>query len=266
MQFTLKYQALTANRDLILNKLAVLAFTLLLFFSTMLWYLANGSLNEYLKSQIELQGSYYTKQTTTLALANFSASNNSATFSQLHLQNKPNSQASHAIIIDQAYAELSVTPSQPLLTTIEKITIDTLIVNIEQKRGEKSNIEQLTNNISLILANDFPELYPAISAKIYAEKNPELNADAYAKKHLQAGAIVEHTKRKTSRSKPIQKIIINGFYINTLILNAISNGTAHSIKKHNIKLAAIGGSDGLVLNQLGGEVLLHLLQLANQPL
>ena len=241
----------------------MLAFALLLFFSSMLWYLAKGSLNEYLKSQVELQGYYYSGQATTLALADFSDTTGIVTFNHLSLTNLPNSQAQYALIIDNAHLELARQPSQHLLTTIDKIIINKLTLNIEQRANEANNIEQLMQNIRLTLAKDYPKLYPAISAKIYAAQNPTLNADDYAKSHPQAGPIIEHTKNKKKRSKLQAKIIISTIIINTLELNNIHADTINSSQRHNVSISVIGGKEGLVTNQIGGEILLHLLKQAN---
>ena len=247
-----------------MNKLAVLAFALLVFFSTMLWYLANGSLNEYLKSQVELQGQYYSGQTTNLALAEFSANTGTATFNQLNLSNLDNYQAQYALIIDEAQVELSAKPTQHLLTEVSQITLNKLTVNIEQKGDGKNNIELLIQKTSEKLAKDYPELYPAISARIYAQNNPKLNAEQYAKSHPQAGPIVEHTKPKKKRGKPQQKIIISTIHIKTLELNTILGSSISSTTKHDINLTAMGDTEGFIANQIGGELLLRLLELANE--
>ena len=251
-----------------MNKLAVLAFALLLFFSSMLWYLASGSLNEYLKSQIELQGHYYSGQRTTLALANFSSNTCVATFNQLSLANFKHYQAQHALIIDEVHVKLSAKQSQNLITEINEVTINNLTLNLEYKVGGISNIEQLIQRINLKLAQDYPELYPEISAKIYAESNPELNAELYtgktAKNNPQAGPIIEHTTQKKKRGKPQQRIIISAIKIKNLELNIIQADSANLIKEHNINIAGIGGKEGMVINQLGGEILLHLLKLTNK--
>ncbi len=264
LQFILKYQLLTANRDQILNKLAVLAFALLLFFSTMLWYLANGSLNEYLKSQIVLQGHYYSGQKTTLALADFSSNTGIATLNQLNLANLSQYQTQHALIIDNVHVELSAKKNPHLLTEINEIIINKLTLNIEYQTGKISNIDQLIHKVTLKLANDYPEFYPEISAKRYAKNNPALNAEEYAKNNPQSGPIIEHTQKKKKRGKPQQKIIISAINIKNLELNIIQADSVNSIQKQNINIAAIGGIKGLVMNQIGGEILLNLLSLANE--
>ena len=230
----------------------------------MLWYLANGSLNDYLKSQLVLQGQYYSGQTTTLRQASFSTNTNTATYTQLGLVNLANFKASQLLNIDEAHVELSTTKSQALLTVIDKVTINQLVLNVEKTPDNVSNVEQLIQHINLQLANDYPELYPSISARIYAEKNPDLNADEYAKNHQQAGPIIEHTKPKKKRGKPQQKLIIEAIHINTLTLNIYKGDKVQSTQKHNISIAAIGSTSGLVSNQIGGEVLLNLLKLAQQ--
>lgn len=230
----------------------------------MLWYLASGSLNDYLKSQIQLQGHYYSGQETTVALADYSVNTGIAQFKQLNLANSSNYHTQYALIIDEAHVEVS--PQQPpyLVTQVNKITINNLTLNIKHRAGSNSNIDQLIAHISLKLANDYPELYPAISAKIYAEKNPTLNAEQYVQNNPQAGAIIEHTAPKKKRGKPEQKIIISAITIKILTINTIQDDAIDTLQKHNINITAMGDSEGFVSNQLGGELLLTFLSLANQ--
>lgn len=229
----------------------------------MLWYLANGSLNEYLKSQVELQGHYYSGQTTTLKLAEFSENTGLAIFTQLNLINMDHYQAQDILVIDEAKIDVSINQKQRLLTKIDKVYINKLILNIEQKNNN-NNINQLIERVSVKLANDYPELYPAISAKVYAAKNPELDAVKYAENHPKAGPIIEHTKQKKKRGKAQQKIIISVINIKTLELNTIRDGVINSVQKHDVNISDIGGNEGVVTDQVGGELLLHLLNLAKE--
>ena len=228
----------------------------------MLWFLANESLNEYINSQIQLQGHYYSDQKTTLDLADFSSSTGTGEFKNLSLLNLTNHQAEYAVVIDAAHIALLRQPTEPLLTTIQAITINKLTLNSETIPGKTSNIDQLIARISNKLAHDFPELYPDISAKIYAKNNPQLNAEEYAQNNPQAGPIIDHTKAKKKRGKPKEKINISTVTINTVELNIINNGLTKKTLIHNLKLTTIGGDQGIVINQLGGEVLLALLNLA----
>lgn len=245
-----------------MNKLGVLAFTLLLFFSTMLWYLANGSFNEYLKSQVELQGQYYSGLATSLEKANYSVETGQTTIAHLSLANLTDYQAKNALIIDEVNIEISAKKSHPLLTVIKAMSLNKLIINIEHKTAKQSNIEHLIENIMLTLANDYPQSYPNISAKLYAQKNPELNVDEYAKKTAYTGEIVEHTKTKNLRGRPQQKIIVSTINIKTLELNYFNGENIETVIKENIQISALGGKEGLLLNQIGGEILLLLFKLA----
>jgi len=228
----------------------------------MLWYLANGSLNQYLKSQIQLQGEYYSEQKTTLALADFSEQTNTAIFNQLSLENINSFQATDALGIDTIHVELAATQQNNSVTEISNITINKLTINID-KKDNTSNIEQLIKKISLKLANDYPQSYPAISAKIYAQNHPELNAEEFAKNHPQATPDIEQAKRKKSREKIQQKVIISVINIKNVTLNVTEAGVSQSIQKHNIKIESLGNTQGLLVNQLGGEILLSLLKLAD---
>ena len=248
----------------LLNKLGVLAFALLLFFSTMLWYLANGSLNEYVKSQIELQGNYYSGLQTSLKKANYNSDTGQASLSQLSLANLSNFESEYSLVVDKAEIEISSEQSLHLLTKVKHLFLNKLIINIEQKSTGLNNIEQLIKKVSLTLANDYPQYYPEISARIYAQNNPELNADEYAKKISHKGPIIEHINPKKQRGKPQQKIIISSINIKNLQLNIINGEISKSIIKENIRLPAIGGQEGVFTNQLGGEILLSLFTLANE--
>jgi hypothetical protein len=251
-------------RDEILNKLAILALTILLSLSTLLWYLANQSLNEYLKSQIELQGSYYTNQQTKVDIANFSSNTAIGKFKKLNLLNLDGQQAEYAIIIDEADIALQTPPTQPLLTTIKTISINKLTINNEINSEKVSNINQLITTISHKLAHDYPELYPNISAKIYAEKHPQLDAEKYALNNPQAGPIIEHTQPKKQRGKPQNKINISEITINTVEINIFDNGVTRTKLLNDVEIPLIGGKQGIVANQLGGEILLALLSLTTQ--
>ncbi len=249
----------------------------------MLWYLANGSLNEYLKSQIQLQGQYYSKQSTQLALADFSTNTGQGTFHEITLANLKGYQVNYALIIDKASVELAspdntlpVKNTSPfkenhvLVTTIKQLTINKLTLNSEhlnntldtEQSAEQNNIANLISQVKGRLAQDYPELYPEISAKLYAQKNPQLDAEAYAKSHPQAGPIIEHKQAKKKRGKPQAKIKIQSVTINVVEINIINNDKTETIQLDNLQLAPIGSEQGIIINQVGGELLLALLNLS----
>ena len=247
----------------------------------MLWYLASGSLNEYLKSQIQLQGQYYSKQATALAFADFSTNTGIGIFTDITLANPKDYQATNALIIDEVSLELSLsqltTPDKSTspfqkkhdsITTIKQLTINTLTLNKEvngtNQKEKQSNIAQLMALIKNQLALDYPKFYPEISAKLYAQKKPELNADTYSKSHPDAGPIVEYKETKKKRGKPQARIIIQAITIRNLELNITDNNKKNTIHLSDLQLSSIGGKRGIVSNQIGGEILLTLLNLAQQ--
>lgn len=251
----------------------------------MLWYLASGSLNEYLQSQIQLQGQYYSKQPTQLALADFSTNTGIGTFDKITLASPKDYQANYTLIIDSASIELTSPENVPsaknpspfkeshaLVTTIKKLTINKLTLNSENinnttettKKTVKNNILDMITQVKGQLAQDYPELYPEISAKLYAQQNPQLNAEAYTKSHPKAGPIIEHKQAKKKRGKPQAKIKIQTITINSLELNLTHNGITETIQLNNLQLSPIGNEQGMIANQVGGELLLALLNLSQQ--
>lgn len=227
----------------------------------MLWYLAKGSLNEYLLSQIKLQGHYYSGLETSVSFGEFSEDSGISTFKDIKLINAEHSQEKYVLIIDKAIVVLSSQHSQPLRTDISNITINKLTLNIEQTANAKGdNIDHLINSISLKLAHDYPESYPQISAKLYAKENPSLNAVAYAEKNPQVGPIVDYTKKKKNRGKPEPMLAVLGIQITTLIINTTQDGITNTVQKNNLQLATTSTHEGMISNQIGGEILLTLLK------
>ena len=263
-----------------LNKLAILAFALLIFFSTMLWYLANGSLNEYLKSQVLLQSQYYSGQKATLLNAEYSTDDGATYFNDLTLTNLEGLSAPLILSVGQVTAQLAQTPTSQLnspsiqkktitVVTIEKLMISNLGAWSEIALSGEENLELLAQNITMQLASDYPALYPEISAKIYAAQHPELNEKLALEK------LIEHeTKRETNQAviqanavkqkkrllgKAQTRIIISSVIINNAKLTRINKGRSTNMHFKNIELGSFGGEHGLDSNQLGGELLKAIL-------
>jgi len=163
-----------------LNKLAILALSLLLFFGAMLWYLANASLNQYIESQISLQGEYYTDQKVSLTQSNFSSATGTGLYSNLTLKNHDDTAAIHTIKIDNVTIELENNQSSSSLITIAKLTINSLQIwqeDLSDETSKISTLHHLKHTIIQKLATDYPEFYPEISAEIYAKSHPDLNIE-----------------------------------------------------------------------------------------
>ena len=194
-----------------MNKLAVLAFALLLFFSTMLWYLANGSLNDYLKSQVILQSEYYSSQQAQLLSADFSNETGITTFQQLSLNNLDDLTQPQVLTIDKISVQLATIPtSQFDAPSIQKRT--TTLVHIQELRLSKvnawseiaktsetgdTNLDILFEKISIKLATDYPALYPKMSAELYAKMYPD-RSEELALAALDTDPVVEKVEIKPS--------------------------------------------------------------------
>lgn len=274
-----------------MNKLAVLAFTLLLMLSAMSWFLAKSSVNDYLKSQTILQGHYYSGQQTSVDQAIFSAEKNTATFLRLTLANLAGYMSENALIIDAVNVTLTSPKdtSQPQelkdglrtsqIVTLSQVTLNTVTINIEQNEDNVSNLSTLLSLVTLQLAKDYPALYPELAAKLYAEKNPDLNAELITQQNTEKTtqpltdvppvkeeinkailASKEDKRRKKLLGKAQTRIAIQAVEIKNLVLNITNNGKSQTYEFHHLPLGKIGGSNGLASNQVGGELLRLILE------
>ncbi|TYK64394.1 hypothetical protein [Colwellia echini] len=273
-----------------MNRLAVLAFALLLFFSTMSWYLANGSLNDYLKSQVILQSEYYTSEPAQLVSAHFSETSGITQFESFSLKNIEGLQQSLILTIDSINAQLAEIPIEQLDSpSIQKKT--TTLVHIKElrlaqvnawsenlpsvensPRNKKSqtNLDLFIERISIVLAKDYPALYPQLGAKIYAQQHPERNEELALAglEHKPTEAIIETNKaiiasnaakqQKRLLGKATTRVKISSVIIEQLTLTTIKNNETISLPFKNISLGNIGDENGLASNQLGGELLKQL--------
>lgn len=269
-----------------MNKLAVLAFSLLIFFSTMLWYLANGSLNDYLKSQVLLQSEYYSGQTSQLLNANFSAEKGITEFSRFSLSNIEGLSQPIVFTIANITAQLAVIPKRQLnspsiqnknttVVHLKKLTLNNLQVWSEVTQTGSTNIEKLIQSINIQLATDYPALYPQLSAKMYAKKYPE-RSEALALEKLDGKsknvviesntAVIASTKAKQEKrllGKAQTRIFASSVVINNLTLTSISGTNQTSKHVEEITLGNLGGEHGLDSNQFGGELLRRLFDKIN---
>ena len=254
----------------------------------MLWYLADSSLNDYLKSQVVLQGKYYSDQQTQVAQAKFVNNTGVLTFDQLAL--------AEILMIDNVTIQLApVTASTQVtnasadisaksqLILIEQVTINKLHINIKENSNGETNLAELEQKISLKLAADYPALYPELAAKLYAKKHPELNVNLDSKKLSQLNHTDEKTKTKRETNtavlasnaakkkkqllgKASTRITILVLTINDLVIDEQVEGSPDNNIRHFTQLAlpAVGAEHGLASNQLGGEILRLLLHTVNQ--
>lgn len=268
-----------------MNKLAVLAFALLLFFSTMLWYLANSSLNDYLKSQVILQSNYYSSQEAKLLSASYSDTTGITHFTDFSLSNVSGYTHSLLLKADNINAQLAKVPTRQLDSpSIQKKT--TTIVHVEELRlgslqawsevlkdsdSTETNLDVLLEQVNSKLATDYPALYPQISAERYAKMYPE-RSEKLALTTLENSpkvqpiennqAIIaskEAKQKKRLLGKAITRVKISSVIIDELTLNVTKNNQTQTKQFKNIQLGSFGNENGLESNQLGGELLKQIL-------
>ena len=276
-----------------MNKLAVLAFALLLFFSTMLWYLANSSLNDYLKSQVILQSQYYSSQEAKLLSANYSDNTGITNFADFSLSNIDGLTQPLLFKANNISAQLAKIPTRQLDSpSIQKKT--TTIVHVEELRlgslqawseipekseTGKTNLEILFDHINTKLATDYPALYPQISAGLYAKMYPE-RSEKLALEALGTSPKVQTVKtnqaviasneakqKKRLLGKALTRVKISSVIIDDLTLTVIKDNKTLTKHFNNIQLGSFGSENGLESNQLGGEllkqILNHLIRIEN---
>ncbi|GAW95961.1 MULTISPECIES: hypothetical protein [Colwellia] len=265
-----------------MNKLALLAFAILLFLSTMLWYLANGSLNEYLKSQVLLQSHYYSGQKAQLLSADFSNNTGITHFTDLSIANIEGLTQPQLIKVDNISVHLAeLATSQFDAPSIAKKT--TTLVHVKQLRFNKlhawsevtqtgqTNLEVLYKKVEIQLATDYPALYPQLSAELYAKMYPERseklaleNIDSRPKTpEIETNqAIIASKKAKQKKrllGKAQTRVSVSSVLIEELTLTMIKDNKVLTKRFDNIELGRLGDENGLDSNQLGGELLRRLL-------
>lgn len=251
----------------------------------MLWYLANGSLNDYLKSQVLLQSQYYSGQKSQLLSADFSNNTGITDFIGFSLTNIDGLTQPQVFSVDKMSVQLAEVATQQFdAPSIQKKT--TTLVHVKELRfsqlnawseipkastSGKTNIAVLFNKIETQLATDYPALYPEISAEIYAKMYPE-RSEALALESLDAKpkaqevesnqAIIASKKAKQNKrllGKAITRVKIESVIIDNLTMTIIRDNNVITKQVKNIQLGSIGDENGLGSNQLGGELLRRLL-------
>jgi hypothetical protein len=265
-----------------LNKLALLAFSLLIFFSSMLWYLADGSLNDYLKSQVLLQSEYYSGYPASLREASYESHTGIAVFQQFTLKNRQDLYPTELLNIDNIKVTLTNKPIKQLSTAslanktttlvhVETLQLGQVKIWVSSTSISDTSLNQQQTFIINKLAKDFPALYPQVSAKLYAQKYPErseqlaiqseeVSAQATKPEKNQAVIIAKQNKQqKRVLGKAQTRLKISSISIEQLSIYSIEQGNTSVEHFTNIALDSLGGEYGLASNQLGGELLNRLI-------
>ena len=167
---------------------------------------------------ITLKAKCYYKLTITvvkprqLAKAEFSSDSGVSQFDGFSLANIAGSKQPGVLLIDKITAQLapvaisqlnspSVSKKTTTIIHIESLTLSHLQAWSENATHDNSNLVVLLNKISLKLAEDYPALYPEISAKHYAKSHPEQNEKLALDSHV----ITTETNQAVIESKAAKK-------------------------------------------------------------
>ncbi len=201
--------------------IASIIVVLLLFCGGALWFLAGGSLNEYVKNQIETVGSQVTEQAVTVKVVDIKLTTGAGSILGINLANpkaysQPNAFALGEMTLDINLASLT---SSPIVIDAIMIKSPTAFVQFTQTGG--SNIQDIL--------------------------------DAIERNTPKADATVNDTTSGNEPQIKVSKIILTGTAL-TLDLSAFGN-KEHNATLPDIILSNVGGDSGLPASQLGSEII-----------
>lgn len=203
-----------------MNKLAPLIVTILLLCGGILWFLASGSLNEFIKSQIEINGQKATQQTVKVNNVDIQLTNGSGAIQGLTLANPAHYKYPQAFSLSNIKLDINLASLNNEPIVIDAIIIEKPEVFVEVKKDGKINIKEIIDAI---------------------EQNMPTNSDKQA------------NRENTQEPKlSVDKIVLAGVSL-SLDLSDLGN-KEHKLTLPDINLSSVGGAQGLPASQLGVEV------------
>lgn len=200
--------------------IASIVVVLLLLSGGALWFLANGSLNDYIKNQIETVGTQVTEQTVTVKAVDIKLTSGAGSILGINLANPK-------------------TYSQPNAFSLGEMTLDI-------------NLESLTSSPIIIdaIVIKSPEAFVQFTQT--GGSNIQDILDAIERNTPKGDTSTADTEQGTEPKVKVSKIVLAGTAL-TLDLSAFGN-KEHSATLPDITLNNIGGDAGLPASQLGSEI------------
>ena len=187
-----------------------------------LWFVAGGSLNDFVKAQIESVGLQVTEQKVSVNLVDIRLSEGAGTIKGLNLPNPKGYGAENAFTLGETTLDINLESLTSTPIVLDAIIIKQPSAYIQITKDGKSNIKEL---IDIIKKN---------TATGNAQKT---TTDSATKEPLMA----------------VDKIVLAGTKL-TLDLTELGN-KAHEITLPDINLDRIGGQQGVPASQLGSEII-----------
>lgn len=203
--------------------LASIAVVILLACGGALWFLAGGSLNEFIKLQIETVGKQITEQKVAVNTVDIQLTNGAGSILGLSVENPKEYTYPHAFTLGEITLDINVES-----LTKEPIIIDAIVIKnpkafVQFTSSGDSNIKDLLD----IIKKNIPDANEETAEKEPAGSKPEPKIS-------------------------VSKIILAGTAL-TVDLSALGN-KEHSAVLQDIVLTNIGGKDGLPASELGGVI------------
>ena len=185
-----------------------------------LWFLANGSLNDYIKNQIETVGKQVTEQTVSVKAVDIKLTSGAGSILGVNLANP------------ESY-------SQPNAFALDEVTLDI-------------NLESLTSSPIIIDAIVIKSPQAFVQFTQTGGSNIQDILDAIERNTPKTEASTSEAASGTEPKIKVTKIVLAGTAL-TIDLSAFGN-KEHSAELPDITLSNVGGDAGLPASQLGSEI------------
>lgn len=202
-----------------MKKLAALVLVLLLVCGGALWFLASGQLNDFIKAQIETQGSKITSQQVNVNSVEMKLAEGAGIINGFSLGNPKHYKYKNAFSFDTVVLDINIKSLTEDPIVIDEITINNPQAFVELTNNGKANLKEILDEIEKNL--------PKSNEPVKESKTKEPNI-----------RVTKLTLAQTSLS---------------LDLSALGN-KEHQVVLRDINLSNIGGTSGLPASQLGAQI------------
>lgn len=203
-----------------MKKLAAIVLILLLICGGALWFLASGQLNDFIKAQIETQGSQITGQQVSVKTVEMKLVEGAGVINGFSLGNPKHYKYKNAFSFDAVVLDINVKSLTEDPIVIDEITINNPQAFVELTKGGKANLKEILDAIE----KNLPKSETA-AKESKSTKEPNIR-------------VTKLVLAKTSLS---------------LDLSALGN-KEHKLILRDINLSNIGGTAGLPASQLGAQI------------
>ncbi|WP_076420197.1 hypothetical protein [Colwellia sp. UCD-KL20] len=205
-----------------MNKLASFVIIILLVCGGALWFLANGSLDDFIKQQIETQGSKITNQTVLVRNVEMKLIKGSGAINGFSLSNPEKYKYPHAFSFETILLDINIKSLTEDPIVIDEIRINNPQAFVELAQSGSANLSDILDDIEKNLPKSEAEAQQPESS---SQKEPNIR---------------------------VSKLILAGTNL-SLDLSALGN-KEHQITLPDINLTNIGGDKGLPASLLGAEI------------